>query len=162
MPSNKKVLLFATLFTAITSFTANANQNHAALTPIQNMFDAMREHDGDKLLAQFVDGALLERAQHDNSIKQSNLERFASFVNKSDKYLDEHLFNITLRVSDNLASAWTPYAFYLDGKLSHCGVNSFQMVQYEGTWKIRYLIDNQHQGDCLQFIAQHKKASSEY
>lgn len=157
-----KSFVATTAFVVLSQYssTAIAKDASRAMTPINNMFDAMREHDGEKLLAQFVEGAMLERAQKDNSIKQTELAKFAAFVSQTDKHLDEHLFNVTIKTSDNLASAWTPYAFYLDGKLSHCGVNSFQMIKQNNQWKIRYLIDNQHLGDCNTFIENHKKTSN--
>ena len=128
----------------------------AVLLPINNMFDAMREHNGEKLLAQFVQGAMLERANREDKIENSDLSKFAETVSTSKRELDEQIFNITVKQSGNLASVWTPFAFYLDGKLSHCGVNSFQLIKQQKGWKIRYLIDNGYHGDCEAFIAEHK------
>lgn len=133
------------------------SDNSAIEAPIYAMFDAMREHDGKKLLNQFTDAPLLHRAKVDGSINIGDLNKFADFVTSSDKYLDEHLLSVTTLKQDNLASVWTPYVFYLDKKLSHCGVNSFQLVLQEKEWKIQYLIDNTHQGDCEEFIKKHKK-----
>ena len=128
------------------------------LTPINNLFDAMRSHDGEKLLAQFTQQAILARASKSNDVKISDINKFAASITKSTKDLDEQLFNITMNKNGNLASVWTPFAFYLDGKLSHCGVNSFQLVQQNNHWKIHYLIDNTYQGDCLGFIKQQKQS----
>lgn len=145
------------LLLALSPLFSKANE---VMQPIDNMFDAMREHDGEKLLAQFVEGAMLERATKTNEIQNSDLAKFAEFVTKTDKHLDEKLFNVKVHQSGNVASAWTPFAFYLDGKLSHCGINSFQLVKQKEQWKIRYLIDNAHQGDCEVFIAEHKRSST--
>ena len=150
----KKLLILSLLLTSTTSTFANEPQRPAL--PIKQMFDAMREHDGAKLLAQFSQQAKLERITKENKIHQSDLAKFVDTINQSSKYLDEQLLEIKVSQSDNLASVWTPYAFYLDGKLSHCGVNSFQVIQQDGQWKIHYLIDNVHQGDCQQFIAQYQ------
>lgn len=123
--------------------------------PIIAMFDAMREHDGDKLKRQFVSTAILQRALSDGSIRTSDISKFAQKISESKSYLDEHLLAVKVNLSDNLASVWTPYAFYLDNKLSHCGVNSFQLVKTAKGWKIQYLIDNSHQADCRAFINLH-------
>ncbi len=139
---------FLTIFMLIVSQPINATE---VLTPINNLFDAMREHDGKKLLAQFSHNATLDRAMK-NSTKTSDLKKFAQFVTKSSKHLDEKLLQTKLFRSGNLASVWTPFAFYLDGKLSHCGVNSFQLVKLNDEWKIHYLIDNSYKGDCTEFI----------
>lgn len=154
----KKITIL--LMLSLLSSATVANEDLSIITPIDNMFDAMREHDGEKLLAQFVEGAILDRATKENTIKTSDLAKFAEFISKTSKHLDEQLFNIRVHQSGNLASAWTPFAFYLDGKLSHCGVNSFQLIKQQEQWKIRYLIDNAHLGDCEKFISDHKKKAS--
>ena len=153
----------ACLLATLLSINVSANtemettESAAVLTPINNMFDAMREHDGKKLLAQFTQQAVLERANKINEIEISNLNKFSEFINTTNKHLDEQTFDIKINISDNLASAWVPFAFYLDGKLSHCGVNSFQLIKQQEQWKVRYLIDNTYSGDCEIFIKQHKK-----
>ncbi|MBC3765164.1 hypothetical protein [Neptunicella marina] len=126
--------------------------------PINNLFDAMREHDGTKLQAQFMPDALLQRVNKTGEMQNNDISKFANIISESKNHLDEHLLGVTVQQSDNLASVWTPYAFYLDGKLRHCGVNSFQLVLVEDKWKIQYLIDNVHQGDCEAFIQQHSQS----
>lgn len=144
------------LFMMLLPINSYAKEQSQVISPINNMFDAMREHDGDKFLEQFTQGAILERATESNEIKQSDLLKFAEYITASTKHLDEKLFNITIQASGNLASAWTPFVFYLDGKLSHCGINSFQLIKQKEQWKIRYLIDNAYQGDCQQFLKTHQ------
>ncbi|MBR9791976.1 MAG: hypothetical protein GYB58_09550 [Gammaproteobacteria bacterium] len=116
----------------------------------------MRAHDGERLAAQFTNSALLQRAEPGGNIKSNDLSQFAGFVSQTDKHLDEKLLAVTVQQSDNLAAVWTPYVFYLDGKLSHCGVNSFQLVKTGPDWKIHNLIDNVHGDDCEQFIKQYR------
>lgn len=122
---------------------------------VHRLFDAMREHDGNKLAAQFMPSALLQRAQVNGEVKKNDIGRFAEFVSSTEHYLDEKLLAIVVHISDNLAVVWTPYVFYLDTQLSHCGVNSFQLIKLQDQWKIQYLIDNTHSGDCAHFIEQH-------
>ena len=154
----KSLFTFYLLFTIILCSVALPvyAKDSEALQPINLMFDAMREHNSDKFLAQFLTTAKLERLTKANEVKSSNLNNFATFIATSTQHLDEQLFNIQLQVSGKLANAWTPFAFYVDGKLSHCGVNSFQLIKQQGQWKIQYLIDNVHTGSCESFIASHK------
>jgi hypothetical protein len=49
---------------------------------------------------------------------------------------------------DGIASVWTPYAFYFEGKFSHCGVNSFQLMNVQGKWKITMITDTRRKTDC--------------
>lgn len=48
----------------------------------------------------------------------------------------ERGFDPEIRISGPIASVWLPYDLYLDGKWSHCGVDTFILVRVEGTWKI--------------------------
>ncbi|MDB2457438.1 hypothetical protein N9W60_06200 [Flavobacteriaceae bacterium] len=41
----------------------------------------------------------------------------------------------------NLAQIWVPFSFYLDGELSHCGFNAFQLFWDGTTWLITELSD---------------------
>ena len=155
-----------TLFTTLLCLSSQAHSNKpetpstSVLMPINNMFDAMRQHDGKKFIAQFTEQAILERVNKENNVETSDLNEFSDFINETSKHLDEKIFNIKINKSGNLASAWVPFAFFLDGKLSHCGVNSFQLIKQHELWKIRYLMDNTFLGDCEAFIKKHKSEAS--
>ncbi len=87
----------AALFIAIISCVASAqtkpiNQDKQIMQPINSLFDAMREHDGEKLLKQFSSSAKLEGATIENEVKTPNLHKFAEFVGKSKKkYMNSYL-----------------------------------------------------------------------
>lgn len=57
-----------------------------------------------------------------------------------------HSFNVTMNGS--LATIVTPFSFYLNGNLSHCGVNSFTMVKIADDWKIAHIIDTRIKEGC--------------
>ncbi|WP_299617929.1 nuclear transport factor 2 family protein [uncultured Tenacibaculum sp.] len=65
----------------------------------------------------------------------------------SDTYF-EKLLSYTIKVDGNLASVWTPYEFYYNGNFSHCGANSFQLFNNNGTWEIIYLVDMRRRENC--------------
>jgi hypothetical protein len=48
----------------------------------------------------------------------------------------ERGFDATVHVSGPLAVVWLPYDLYRDGAWSHCGVDTFILVQTESGWKI--------------------------
>jgi hypothetical protein len=65
----------------------------------------------------------------------------------SDKY-DERIKFEAIHAEKSLASVWTPYSFYINGKRSHCGTNSFQLVKMADGWKIQYIIDTRRKQGC--------------
>jgi hypothetical protein len=40
-----------------------------------------------------------------------------------------------------IATVWAPYTFYLDGKKSHCGVETFQLYRLAEGWRIASFAD---------------------
>lgn len=145
-------------YTPKTNATAFSDANAAILLPIKALFDGMREHDAEKVLAQFMPEALLHRVKTDGSVKKNSLTEFAGFVSKSTTYLDEQIFGLKIQQQGNLATVWAPFVFYAGNKVSHCGVNSFQLVKGNKKWKIQSLIDNTFKGNCEDFRLKVKSA----
>jgi hypothetical protein len=46
------------------------------------------------------------------------------------------MWNPEVRVHGPIASVWTAYDFWVDGKFSHCGVDVFDLVKTAEGWKI--------------------------
>lgn len=54
---------------------------------------------------------------------------------------EEKLHSFDIRINGALANVIMPYSFFVNGNLSHCGVNSFQLFKENGEWKIIYIVD---------------------
>ncbi|MEY4963287.1 MAG: hypothetical protein RLZZ323_606 [Bacteroidota bacterium] len=54
---------------------------------------------------------------------------------------EEKLLDYSIQVDGALAHVWTPYEFFLNGKINHRGVNAFTMYKEKENWKIVYIID---------------------
>ena len=61
---------------------------------------------------------------------------------------DERIAGLQIAVDGPLASAWMDYAFYLGGRLSHCGVNAMHLIKTEAGWQIIAIIDTRRQEGC--------------
>lgn len=55
--------------------------------------------------------------------------------------IEERILSYKIQVDGTMAHVWAPYEFYSNGKLSHTGVNSFQLFKERGVWQIVYIID---------------------
>jgi hypothetical protein len=84
----------------------------------QGRFHAMRVRDGKPEVRAF-----------------SNEEYFAD-LQASKQKMRERIWNPEVRVSGLIASVRAPYDFWLDGKLSHCGIDQFDLIKTEDGWKI--------------------------
>ena len=134
--------------------------NIAAQTPedsvkqtVNKLFTALKAGDSTMILASFANSAILQTIVTTKEakvlIRNEALTEFAHFVTMLPKgSADERITFETVKIDGDLAIVWTPYNFYLNGKFSHCGVNSFQLVRLGGSWKIQYLIDTRRKTGC--------------
>ncbi len=83
-------------------------------------------------------------------VKKMNAQKFITAIaNKpSDQHWNEKLLSFTITANEEIANAWTPYEFYLNGNYSHCGVNIFQLYNDGNGWKIIAVADTRHRDPC--------------
>ncbi len=68
-------------------------------------------------------------------------------IPKTTKF-EEKIHTYKIQVDGPMANASTTYSFYVNGELSHCGVNTFQLFKEKGVWKIIYIIDTRTKNGC--------------
>ena len=113
----------------------------------------MRSNDSALLVNCFSENAFLQTVHEGRdgkvSVKTESINEFGSSVKNAAKgSLDERVDFELIKIDGPLASVWTPYKFFYQGKFLHCGVNSFQMVKVNNTWKIQYLTDTRRKENC--------------
>jgi hypothetical protein len=65
---------------------------------------------------------------------------------------DEKIGPAEIRMDDNLATVFTPYAFHYNGNLSHCGVNVFLIARVGEDWRIVGLADTRRRQGCEEWL----------
>ena len=144
------ILLTALAFTCC----ANAQSTEDSVKAVINtMFAGMKNADAALLKSTFSDSAILQTIARNREgktiVRNEAVSEFADFVGKLKKdSADERITFETIKIDGPLAFAWTPYNFYFNGQFSHCGVNSFHLVRFNGAWKIQYLIDTRRRQGC--------------
>lgn len=149
----KKTAILLTLIVCVSGTAFSQTAEDSIKTTIDRMFNAMKNSDANDFLSCFGDSAILQTIARDKNghsiIKSEGLLDFAMLVGRMPKGMaDERIAYEQVKVNGPLAMVWTPYQFYLNGKFSHCGVNSFQLVRFNGGWKIQYLIDTRSKEGC--------------
>ncbi len=149
----KKVmpLLFILLLSSVAGFSQTAEDSVKATVNL--MFEGMKNSDGTKIAAAFGDSAILQTIMQTKDgktiVRNEKVSDFVESIGKIGKGdADERIEFGTIRIDGPLAIVWTPYKFYYKGNFSHCGVNSFQLVRFNGAWKIQYLIDTRRRQGC--------------
>lgn len=150
----KKTILLMALVCWVFGFQANAQSDEEQVKAvIKNMFDGMRAKNADQVGAAFAPDALMQTIQSKPEGNQVASNAVADFVKRiastpAETNLDERILDYQIKVDGAMASAWTPYRFYVNGNFSHCGVNSFQLVKMAEGWKIVYIIDTRRKEPC--------------
>lgn len=147
----KTVILWGVLlFTATTGYCQTATDSIKGT--IDGLFTAMRQSDSASIIRCFASDAVLQTIvdkPEGTSVRTEQVAEFAAAVNRFPKEAcDERIVYDVIKVDGNLAVVWTPYRFYYKKEFRHCGVNSFQLVRLQGSWKIQYIIDTRHKMGC--------------
>lgn len=128
-----------------------AQQNQDIEKPVRNLFIGMKNADPVLLKSVFTENAIMHTITKDGMVKSDSVQDFISSISKfSAGDLEEKIIIDAIHTDGNLASVFTPYSFYLKGKFSHCGANSFQLVKQNDEWKIQYIIDTRRKENCKE------------
>ena len=124
----------------------------AARAVVDALLDGMRAADSSAVASVFADNGRLVSTGNRNGapmMQETPIAAFAGAVGKAQpNSWDERIWDVMIHVNGNLATAWTPYAFYHDGNFSHCGVNAFHIVKLAGGWKILQITDTRQREGC--------------
>ena len=121
-------------------------QNTEIQKTIEIFFEGFHSKDTAKIHSVCADKIILqsiaEGTKGPRLSKESVKEFYISIATMpKDAIFQEKILSYTIQVDGTMAHVWTPYEFYMDGKLSHKGVNAFTLFKENGIWKIIYLID---------------------
>lgn len=126
----------------------------AVLAVVHRVFDAMRSRDSAALRATFATGAQMISTGSRNGaavVEVESPDGFIAAVGKpSDATWDERIYHPEVRLDGDLATVWAEYDFYLGGKFSHCGVDTFILGRTADGWKIASVADTRRREGCPQ------------
>ncbi len=70
----------------------------------------------------------------------SSWKKFAEFIQKAQKPVEERFYNVRIDTNGAVASVWFDFDFLEDGKVTNRGSESWQMVRAEDGWKISSML----------------------
>ncbi|GLU44551.1 nuclear transport factor 2 family protein [Allomuricauda sp. NBRC 101325] len=131
-------------------------EKEAVKKVIEAFFDGFHKQDSLLIKATVADHVVLQTTGRDTEGKtRFRNEEFSGFLKsivgipKTTKF-EERLTSFSIQVDRTMANAWVGYEFWLNDEFSHCGINSFQLVNFDGEWKIIYLIDTRGKAGCIE------------
>lgn len=149
-----KQFLLAVLFFSPFYMKAQSDEIKAdVISVIQDMFDGMRKGDSTMVRAVFDPTARLQTTYLDKkgkpALQSEDISGFVAAVGTPhDEVWDERIWSYDVKIDGNLATVWTDYTFFLGEKMSHCGVNAFQLFFNGEDWRITQITDTRRKDNC--------------
>lgn len=123
---------------------------------IEDFFDGFHKQDSIAMSSLVTDNVVLQTtARNKKGETLFKTEKFEKLITSITSIPDsiafeEKLTSWSIQVDRTMANAWVGYEFWINEKFSHCGINSFQLINFDGEWKIIYLIDTRGKAGCLE------------
>ena len=124
-------------------------EKDAVLKTVQAFFDTMTAADVDgarKILQPQGRFHAMRLRDGKPDVRSFTNEEYFAQLQASKQKMRERMWNPEVRIRGLIASVWTPYDFWIDGKFSHCGIDAFDLIKTEEGWKLAggvYTIENQ-------------------
>lgn len=135
---------------AVTSAQVAADRD--VLAVVQRLFDGMRAGDSAAVRAVFDPAARMYTIGDRNgapALTTDSLDKFVRAIGTPhQQQWDERTANAKIHVDGSLAVVWADYTFYQGDKLSHCGVDTFQLFRGPAGWKVFTISDTRRREGC--------------
>jgi hypothetical protein len=91
---------------------------------------------------------MVENKDGTRTLRTGDWDAYLANLAPGPERYEERLFKPVIKVDGTIATVWAPYTFFIDGRISHCGINHYHMVLDEGLWKIQNLTFSQRTAKC--------------
>ena len=111
------------------------------MAPINLLFDGLARRDSATVLAAMrADGSATsasEKADGTRNVHHMTAAEFAAAIKPGPERYQERISDPAIEIDGDIAMVWAPYAFLVDGKVHHCGIDHFDLVRENGAWKVQ-------------------------
>lgn len=129
------------LFSAVAASAQDQAAERAAILELMDKaFAAVASGDPDDWRAiQLAEGTTLSFRPDGEGGRSMRIESNEAAIQQEpteDVYLERWIGEPTVMIRGPIAVVWGEYEFFINGKRSHCGVDSADVVKVDGEWKI--------------------------
>jgi hypothetical protein len=141
MTSLRRLVCLLIVLVSSRELTAQSSDSAAVVSAVQRLFDAMAKRDTVAARALLLPGsefmsirpnAQAPRHQADTSFLRS--------LGAGKERMLERMWAPVVHVHGPMAVLWAPYDFHIDGRFSHCGVDTFTLVRGAAGWRIASIL----------------------
>lgn len=131
------------------STAAASAQDADVKRTIATFFEGLHTSDTLKMKSVCSDKLILQTIKDEKNgatLKEEPVHGFYASIAALPRELriEERITDYKILTDGGLAHAWTLYEFYVNGQLSHTGINSFTLFNDGSGWKIIHIIDTRH------------------
>lgn len=152
-----RIKLLTLAFVAVSAMSVSAQHNDdakAAIGVVNQLFAEMAAANPAGIVALHTptsDLAAVFKQRDGKSRYQSfNGEAFSKMFTDKTKVMREEMYDPKVEVHNDWAMVWGRYVFFNGDKLSHCGINQFNLIRIDGTWKIANGASTIDPADCTE------------
>lgn len=125
---------------AAAAFGQKTDDKEAALGVVKQLFAEMAAANPPGIIALNTPGAQLAaiRKMKDGNVRLDviNREEFSKFFTDKIVVIEERMYDPKVVVDGDWAMVWGRYVFWVGGKISHCGIDQFNLVRTAEGWKL--------------------------
>lgn len=150
----KKLLLIGLFLISYGAWSQNRPDAENIKLLIENFFEAFHAQDSTALRAFTHPDIKMQSVAIDaEGNTRLSTEEYSGFLKsiasipKSTNFKEE-LHDFEININGRIANVSMPYSFFVNDELSHCGVNTFQLMKSKDEWKIIYLVDTRSKLGC--------------
>lgn len=114
---------------------------------VDRIFEGMRTANAEMVRSVFAPDARFAMVE-DGAVRVQSVAGWLDGIGGSGGRWDERVYDVEVQVDGAMASVWAPYTFYLDGAISHCGINSIEMLHDGAGWKVTQISDTRRREAC--------------
>lgn len=135
-----------------TALPPPGSEEAQVMAPVNALFDGLARRDSAIILAAMrPDGSATfaaEKADGGRDVRHMTAAEFADHIKPGPERYEERLTDPAVEIDGDIAMVWSPYTFFVDGKVHHCGVDHFDLVRAAGSWKIQNVTWSQRTTGC--------------
>ena len=114
-----------------------ATERDAVLATVQKFFDTMTSKDVvEARRVLMADGRFVSVRDDRPEPRPSTIQSYLDGLAARKQDYRERMWEPDVRIHGAIATVWTRYDFWVDGKFSHCGIDAFDLVKTPEGWKI--------------------------
>jgi hypothetical protein len=133
-------LLAVMLLVASAIFAQNADDSKDAMAVVNKLWAEMAAANPAGIVALHNTGAqlvaVIKTKDGKTVVRNLTVDEFSKGFADKTHTVKEDMYTSDIKVDGDLASVWGRYVFFIDGKVSHCGIDAFHIVRTDGVWKI--------------------------